>query len=70
VLAPTGTPTDVLNFLNSRIVKIMSGSEMQKRMTQDGLVAIGSGRSEFASHIKVEIEKWARVIRASHATVD
>jgi len=39
-------------------------------MTADGLVAIGSTREEFAAHIRAEIDKWARVIRASGASVD
>jgi tripartite-type tricarboxylate transporter receptor subunit TctC len=70
VLAPAGTPADVLNFLNAQIVKIMSGTEMKNRMANDGLLPIGSSRGEFAAHIKSEIDKWAKVISASGATVD
>jgi tripartite-type tricarboxylate transporter receptor subunit TctC len=70
VLAPATTPAEVLNFLNAHIVKIMSSAEMKSRMTGDGLVPVGSSREQFAAHIKTEIEKWARVIRASGAEVD
>jgi tripartite-type tricarboxylate transporter receptor subunit TctC len=70
VLAPAGTPADVLNLLNSQIAKTMNGTEMKNRMTNDGLVAVGSTREQFASHIKSEIDKWAKVISASGATVD
>jgi tripartite-type tricarboxylate transporter receptor subunit TctC len=70
VLAPAATPTDVLNLLNIQIVKIMGGAEMKNRMTSDGLVPIGGSREQFATHIKSEIEKWAKVISASGATVD
>jgi tripartite-type tricarboxylate transporter receptor subunit TctC len=70
VLAPAGTPVDVLNLLNSQIEKIMRDPAMKSRMTGDGLVPIGSSREQFAVHIKTEIEKWARVIRASGAEVD
>jgi tripartite-type tricarboxylate transporter receptor subunit TctC len=48
----------------------MRAPEMKARMTHDGLVAIGSTREEFAAHIRAEGEKWARVIRASGASVD
>jgi tripartite-type tricarboxylate transporter receptor subunit TctC len=70
VLAPIGTPADILNQLNSHIVKIMQSAEMKSRMTSDGLVAVGSTRERFAAHIKTEIAKWAKVIRQSGARVD
>jgi tripartite-type tricarboxylate transporter receptor subunit TctC len=70
VLAPAGTPREVLEALNAQIAKIMHGPEMKKRMTNDGLVAIGGTRAEFAAHIRSELDKWARVIRASGATID
>jgi tripartite-type tricarboxylate transporter receptor subunit TctC len=70
VLAPAGTPPDVLNLLNSQIEKIMRDPAMKARMTGDGLVPVGSSRQQFSAHIKTEIEKWARVIRASGAEVD
>src|SRR5258708_10563748 len=57
VLAPAGTPREVLDFLNAHAVKIMRAPEMNARMTHDGLVAIGSTREEFAAHIRAEGEK-------------
>jgi len=69
-LAPVGTPREILDFLNAQAVKIMRTPEMKARMTHDGLVAIGSTREAFAAHIRSEGEKWARVIRASGASVD
>jgi tripartite-type tricarboxylate transporter receptor subunit TctC len=70
VLAPAGTPADILNQLNSYIVKIMQAQDMKNRMTADGLVAVGSTRERFAAHIKTEIAKWAKVIKQSGARVD
>src|SRR3989441_4502809 len=69
-LAPAGTPREILAFLNAQAVKIMRTPEMKARMTHDGLVAIGSSREEVAAHLKAEGEKWARVLRASGASVD
>lgn len=70
VLAPAGAPSDVLGLLSSQIVKIMQAPDMKQRLTGEGLVAVGSTREQFAVHIKVELAKWAKVIKASGARVD
>jgi tripartite-type tricarboxylate transporter receptor subunit TctC len=70
VLAPAGAPADILALLNSHITKIMQAPDMKQRMTAEGLVAVGGTREQFAAHIKEEIAKWARVIKASGAKVD
>lgn len=70
VLAPAGTPADILNQLNSQIVKIMQSPDMKSRMAADGLIGVGGTREQFAAHIKAEIAKWAKVIRQSGARVD
>jgi tripartite-type tricarboxylate transporter receptor subunit TctC len=70
VLAPAGTPADILASLNSSIVKIMQSADMRQRMADAGSVAIGSTREAFAKHLADELAKWARVIKASGATAD
>jgi tripartite-type tricarboxylate transporter receptor subunit TctC len=70
LLAPAGTKPEILNLLNSQVAKIMQSDDMKLRMKNDGLVPIGGSREQFAAHIKSEIDKWAKVIRASGATVD
>jgi tripartite-type tricarboxylate transporter receptor subunit TctC len=70
LLAPAGTPPDILNILNSHTVKIMQSAEMKERMKNSGSVAVGSTREVFAKFLQTEFSKWARVIKASGATVD
>jgi tripartite-type tricarboxylate transporter receptor subunit TctC len=70
VLAPAGTPADVLTLLNAHIAKIMQAANMKQRLTSEGLVTVGSTREQFAAHIKTEMTKWAKVIRESGARVD
>lgn len=70
LFAPAGAPADVIALLNSQVVKIMQAPDMKQRMTAEGLVAVGSTRDEFAAYVKVELAKWAKVIKASGARVD
>ncbi|MGZ5121738.1 MAG: Bug family tripartite tricarboxylate transporter substrate binding protein [Burkholderiales bacterium] len=70
MLAPAGTPTDVVNLLNAQVMKIMQTADMKQRMAESGSVAVGSTREAFARHLTDEFTKWARVIKASGATAD
>jgi len=70
LLAPAGTPADILNLLSSHSVKIMQSAEMKERMKNSGSVTVGSSREVFAKFLQAEFVKWARVIKESGATVD
>ena len=70
VLAPAGTPADILNLLNGHMVKIMQTAEMKERMKNSGSVAVGSTREAFTKYLQTEFTKWAKVIKDSGATVD
>ena len=70
LFAPAGTPADAIALLNSQVVKTMQAPDMKQRMTGEGLVAVGSTSEEFAAYIKIELAKWAKVIKASGARVD
>ncbi len=70
VLAPSGTPPDILNFLSGHAIKIMQSAEMKERMKNSGSVAVGSTREVFARHLQTEFTKWSKVIKASGVTVD
>lgn len=63
VLAPAGTPGEIVAKLNREIVRIVHTPEMRAWIANDGAEAVGSTPAEFAALIKSEIEKWSRVIR-------
>jgi tripartite-type tricarboxylate transporter receptor subunit TctC len=70
VLAPGGTPPDIVARLNTEIVRILHTPDMQDRLAALGAEAVGNRPDEFAAFIKAEIAKYARVIRASGAKAD
>ena len=68
VLAPAGTPQPIISRLHAEIVKALKDPGVQQRL--ENYEIFGSTPEEFASFIKAEIEKTAKIIRASGATVD
>jgi tripartite-type tricarboxylate transporter receptor subunit TctC len=70
VLAPAGTPKEIVNKLSTEIAKALKTPEMKKRLEEQGAEAVGSTPEEFAAHIKSETAKWAKVVKESGATVD
>jgi tripartite-type tricarboxylate transporter receptor subunit TctC len=66
VLVPAGTPKDIVGLLNREVVKIITAPDMRARLEELGYDPVGSTPEEFAARIKVEIETWAKVIRAAH----
>ena len=70
VLAPAGTPREIVMKLNGEIVNSLRTSEMKKRITADGGEVVGSTPEEFAAVMKADIAKWVRVVKASGASID
>lgn len=70
VLAPAGTPKEIVTRLNGEIVRIVRSPEVTKRFLSDGSEPIGSTQEEFAGYIKAEISKWSKAVEASGARVD
>jgi len=66
VLVPAGTPKDIISLLNREVVKIIALPDMKAQLGELGYDPVASTPEEFAIRIKVEIETWAKVIRAAH----
>src|SRR5262245_3406084 len=66
VLVPARTPKEIITLLNREIVKIIAVPDIQERLAGFGYVAVGTTPEEFATRIKLETEKWAKVIRAAN----
>lgn len=70
VMAPTGTPRDVISKLNAEIVKILSNPEIQKLMLARGAVLHPSTPAEFAATIKSDIAKWGKVAHSAGIRIE
>jgi len=62
ILAPAGTPRPIIERLNQEIVRIMHG--YRERLSGEGMEVVAGTPEAFAAHIRMETEKWAKVIKA------
>ncbi len=70
LLAPAGTPADIVARLNAETVRGMRAPDTREALGKQGFDVVGNTPSEFAAWIRAEQAKWARVIKVSGATVD
>jgi tripartite-type tricarboxylate transporter receptor subunit TctC len=63
LLAPSGTPQDVLDKLHIETVKTLSMPAVRKKFADLGLEPVGNTPAEFAAIIKKETPEWAKVIK-------
>jgi tripartite-type tricarboxylate transporter receptor subunit TctC len=66
ILVPAGTPADVIAVLHRESAKVLAQPEMRARLATLGYDLVASTPEEFATRIKVEIDMWAKVIRAAN----
>jgi tripartite-type tricarboxylate transporter receptor subunit TctC len=65
VLAPAGTPREIVTRLHDEIVRALRDAEVGKRLAADGAEAVGSSPEAFTAFIRSESEKWAKVASAA-----
>ena len=63
LLAPAGTPRDVIDILNREVNKTLQQPEVAARMAAEGSEPVGSTPQQLAAHIKTEHARWAKVIQ-------
>lgn len=70
IVAPKGTPKDVVTRLNTQTVKVLKLPEVHQRMVDLGLEPVGNSPEEAEVFLRKEFAKWAKVIKDSGAKVD
>ena len=63
MLAPAGTPREIVKRMSEEVAKIMRTDETKARLDAMGTFPAGSTPEEFDAFIAAETAKWAKVIR-------
>ena len=65
IMAPKATPKAVVDKLNVEISKVLAKAEVKDAWAKQGAVPMTMSPSEFDTYLKVDIEKWAKVIQTA-----
>ena len=65
LLAPRGTPRDLIERLHAEIVKAVHRPDVASRLALDGTEGIASTPKEFGAHLRSERDQWAKVAKAA-----
>jgi tripartite-type tricarboxylate transporter receptor subunit TctC len=70
LLAPAGTPKEVIARLNAEFNKALQHPELRKKLGDEGADAAGGTPEQFAALIRDEIPRWGKVVKESGARID
>jgi len=66
ILAPAGTPRNIINRLNAEWVKIAAMPDTREKMQKAGVEPLSDTPEQFSQFLKAEIERWTKVIREAN----
>jgi tripartite-type tricarboxylate transporter receptor subunit TctC len=69
VVAPAGTPQEIVARLSAEIVKAARTPSMQ-RFNDTGARALGSSPDEFAAFVRSERTKWGEIVRSANISAE
>jgi tripartite-type tricarboxylate transporter receptor subunit TctC len=70
LMAPAGTPTDIVNRIQQEVAKSLGTATMKEKLLAQGAIPGGNTPEQFNTFINSEHVKWAQVVKISGAKVD
>ena len=65
LMLPAGTSRQIISRLYAETAKALKLPDLQQRLTNEGCEAVGSTPDELAAYLKLEMTRWAKVVKAS-----
>jgi tripartite-type tricarboxylate transporter receptor subunit TctC len=70
VLTVAGTPPEVVQRLNTEMVKILNSAEIKERFGKVGVDVVASTPEYFSKYLKAEVDRWAKVVKDAGIKAD
>lgn len=70
LLAPAKTPREIIAYLNSAVARILAQPELKNRFAELGYETVGSTPAQFDRWIRIESERWGKVIREQKIAIE
>jgi tripartite-type tricarboxylate transporter receptor subunit TctC len=69
LMAPKGTPKEVIDFLNKHVNAVIQKPEVKEAWLKQGAIPVVKTPAEFDAFLRKDIDKWGKLIKSAHITV-
>ena len=70
LLAPSRTPPEIVARLNAEVIKVLALPDLKARFSELGYETIGGTPAQFDHWMRVELERWGKLIREQKITLE
>jgi len=70
LVAPAGTPKEIVDLLQKEIAKAVAQPDVKDKLAALGFVPVANTPEAFGQRIKLEIEKWGKIVRAAKLRIE